>query len=124
MKAILGLVLLFSFSAQADIIKCTFTEPFVSFDYSMTQSSMTITDSSAYPTPKVTIVKNVSFQILAPGTFQLRDKNNNVLVDLHLDFKGSDGMSDNEYPYTAYWKSLSLWGGCSSNFLATKTSPN
>ncbi len=108
---------LFITSAQADIIKCSFTEPFINFEYSMTQSAMKVNDANY---GEYTI-KNVSFQIKGPGQFQLFDKNNNVIVNLTLDNEGSDGMSDYTYPYTAQWDGL--WGGCTSNFQAKSLLP-
>lgn len=104
-------------SAQADIIKCSFTEPFVNFEYSMTQSSMKISgaDFATYT------VKNISFQIKDAGRFELFDKNNNVVARLYLDNNGSDGMSDYVYPYTAEWDGLI--GGCTSNFKAKSLLP-
>lgn len=113
MKAIAFLIAsLFVGAAQADIIKCSFTEPFVNFEYSMTQSSMKVSgaDFATYT------VSNVSFQIMGPGAFELWDKNKNVVVRLYLDGAGSDGMSDYVYPYTANWNGL--YGGCTSNFQA------
>lgn len=104
-------------TAQADIIKCNFTEPFVNFEYSMTQSAMHVNDANY---GKYTI-KNVSFQIKDAGYFELFDKNNNVLVRLYLDNNGSDGMSDYVYPYTAEWDGL--YGGCTSNFKAKSLLP-
>jgi len=118
MKAVLSLIVsMAAFSAQADIIKCSFTEPFLNVTYSMTQSKLTI------QTPEGTSsVKNVSFQIKGAGNFELFDENNNVLMTLTLDGQGSDGMSDYTYPYTAEFANASTWanagiGGCSSNFL-------
>lgn len=112
----------FSFSAQADIIKCTFTEPFISTEYSTTQSILVIENSSLGLT---TTLKNVSFQIKAAGVFELVSKEGKVLQRLSLNNKGSDGMSDNIYPYEArdyHWTEgpQALYGGCSSNYLKTK----
>lgn len=118
MKAIAFIfVSLFVGAAQADIIKCSFTEPFINFEYSMTQSSMKVNDANY---GEYTI-KNVSFQIMSAGAFELWDKNKNVIVRLYLDGNGSDGMSDYTYPYTATWNGL--YGGCTSNFQAKTLAP-
>ncbi len=102
--------MLFAGFVQADIIKCSFTEPFINLEYSMTQSSLKVSgaDIATYS------VKNVSFQIFGPGSFELWDRNKNALVTLQMDFDGSDGMSDFMYPYSAIYNGQH--GGCSSNF--------
>ncbi len=108
---------LFMFQAQSDIIKCNYTEPFYSTTYSMTKSRLTITDSSGSKT-----YRNVSFQILGAGHFELWDKNRNVLQTLFLNFEGSDGMSDDIYPYKGITSprlnnsGRDHFGGCTSNY--------
>ncbi len=97
--------------AQADIIRCTFTEPFVTTDYSMTQSTLAI----RYETEgREDIIKNVSFQILSAGHFELWGHDRQPLQRLHLSYSGSDGMSDRTYPYAVEWISRGLRGGCTS----------
>lgn len=105
--------------ASADVIKCTFTEPFVSTTYSMAQQSLTI-DNGSEGTKKV--IKDVSFQIKGAGRFELVDKSGKVLQKLSLTGKGSDGMSDATYPYEVVDASQQKFansgiGGCSSNSL-------
>lgn len=107
-----AIILSVGMSAKADIIKCTYTEPFISTTYSMTQSKLTIEDHSAQI---INVIRNVSFQIMGPGEFELWDKNRQVVHRLFLDFKGSDGMSDRIYPYTGVRGGQ--YGGCTSNFL-------
>lgn len=117
MKTLIALmVTLGSLSANADIIRCSFTEPFISFEYSMTQSTLTEIDPvSEYPKTLKRVTKAVSFQILGAGTFELWDKNKNVVARLNLNNNGSDGMSDYVFPYDVEYKGL--YGGCESNFL-------
>ncbi|MGZ3770544.1 MAG: hypothetical protein ACXVCP_00755 [Bdellovibrio sp.] len=112
---ILAGVLLSSFAANADVIKCVFTEPFVSTEYSMTRSTLTY-HSAMENTDKVE--KNVSFQIKEAGVFQLVSKDGQVLQTLTLNHQGSDGMSETVYPYEA--KSEFGIGGCTSNQLPAK----
>lgn len=105
-----------SHSVQADIIRCVFTEPFFNMTYSMAQQSITVTSPNG-----TRIYRNVGFQILAPGRFVLGDVRR-PLVDLRLNNKGSDGMSDYVYPYTAavrypHHPGGKLRGGCESNYL-------
>ena len=119
-KVILSsVVLLASFSAQADIIKCVFTEPWINTSYSMTQSTLTYSGTEANQNK---VIKNVSFQIRSAGVFQLVSKDGKVLQTLVLNRKGSDGMSNAVYPYSAKDASLNAGansgiGGCSSNKL-------
>lgn len=101
--------------AQADIIKCSFTEPFIITTYSMAQQTL----KSEVAGEKATIAKNVSFQIVGPGEFVLVAKDGSILQKLSLTNKGSDGMSDFDYPFevTMGDKARKLHGGCSSNYL-------
>lgn len=114
---------LISFGAKADIIKCSFTEPFITTIYSMSQSTLTIQDPVL---KKAKVLKDVSFQIKEAGKFELVAKDGKILQKLDLNNKGSDGMSENIYPYEVQdftWggdQSHTLWGGCSSNSLKTK----
>ncbi|MBO9667651.1 MAG: hypothetical protein J7501_12660 [Bdellovibrio sp.] len=81
--------------------------------YSTTQSTLTITDAREN---KSEVIKNVSFQIKAVGVFELVNKDGKVLQTLTLNNNGSDGMSENIYPYEAKDNSLNIIGGCSSNY--------
>jgi uncharacterized membrane protein len=106
------------FFAQADVIDCSFTEPFISTRYSMAQQTLTVVDE-VLRTKRV--MKNVSFQIKSAGEFVLVDKNKKIVMTLSLNMRGSDGMSDVIYPFDAKWSnsnlSYPLYGGCSSNSL-------
>lgn len=122
-KIILSTVaLLVSVSASADVIKCTFTEPFVSTTYSMAQSTLTYRENI---TGKVQIIKNVSFQIKSAGVFELVSKGGKVLQVLSLNNNGNDGMSDDVYPFEVQDNNSAMTansniGGCSSNYLKVK----
>lgn len=128
MKLIASLIALtFSLNASADIIKCSFTEPFLTTEYSMAQQTLRVSDDVM---KKAKVFKNVSFQIVEAGKFQLQDKKGNVLQTLSLTNNGSDGMSDTVYPYEVtssdkiqYLGANNGVGGCSSNFLKIKTEP-
>lgn len=120
-KIIIAGTLLLASISQADIIKCSFTEPFVDSTYSMTQSTLSY-HSVAPEFNKV--IKNVSFQIKSAGVFELK-KDGKVLQTLTLSGKGSDGMSDNTYPYEVADSSMPQYansgnGGCTSNNLKAK----
>lgn len=116
--AILATGMMVSSLASADVIKCVFTEPFVNTTYSMTQSTLTIEAAGEGKS----VIQNVSFQIKGAGQFELVAKNGKVLQKLSLDNKGSDGMSDKNYPFTVQDLSQSKManngiGGCTSNSL-------
>lgn len=116
-----GSLLIGSSLAQADIIKCSFTEPFINTVYSMSQQSLTMTS----PDSEKTVIKNVSFQIKGAGEFELLTKDGKLLQKLTLNHMGSDGMSDEVFPYSVTEYSVpgtenKLTGGCSSNFLKVK----
>ncbi len=124
MNNILGFaaITLIATASQADIIKCVFTEPFIDSTYSMAQQTLTYSAFTGDDKPELTVVKNVSFQIKAAGEFELVAKDGSVLQKISLNNKGSDGMSDRNYPYEVQDKGMagmanSGWGGCSSNFL-------
>ena len=115
-KLIFAMILAIPSLVCADIIKCTFTEPFVNTTYSMAQQSLTI-QSIEGPTQ---VMRNISFQILGPGRFELWTLNRTVVQRLDLNHEGSDGMSDRVYPYAARYPASGyglLHGGCTSNFL-------
>ena len=103
--------------AEAEIITCTFTEPFVTTTYSTTQSTLT----AKYETEsREEVLTHISFQILGPGHFELWDADRRPVHRLDLSHKGSDGMSERRYPYEAHWTSKGVRGGCSSTHLPVK----
>ncbi len=111
--------LLFASISQADIIKCSFTEPFISSTYSTTQSTLTYV---GFDLNKV--IKNVSFQIKSAGVFELVS-HGKVIQTLTLNHQGSNGMSDTIYPFEVKDQSGIMnanvgFGGCVSNQLKSK----
>ena len=117
-KMILTGLLILASTSNADIIKCSFLEPYVDTTYSMSQSTLTYSEEGLIKT-----IKNVSFQIKAPGVFELV-KNGKVLQTLKLSNQGSDGSSSTIYPYEVQDSALSARvtanngiGGCASNYL-------
>lgn len=120
-QLLLALAIVAPITASADIIKCTFTEPFVSSTYSMTQSTLTYNSIDG----QKTVLQKVSFQIKAAGVFELVAKDGTVLQRLELNNQGSDGMSDSTYPYDVKDNSSITnagRGGCQSNSLKAKIS--
>lgn len=114
-QLLLALAITAPITASADIIKCVFTEPFVSSTYSMSQSSLTYVDFEG----KTEVIKSVSFQIREAGVFELV-KDGKVIQTLKLNNQGSDGMSDMIYPYDVKDNTATTgngYGGCESNYL-------
>lgn len=103
--------------AAADVIKCVFTEPFITTIYSTTQNTLTVEENSEKRTE---VVGGISLQFIAPGVFELWAQDKRPLQRLELNFGGSDGMSDNLYPYAVHWIAKDLRGGCTSNQLPMK----
>ena len=117
-----------SVTAQADIFNCVFTEPFFNIQYSTTTNELVRFEYDFDQDKMVSkTTKNVSFQIKGPAKFQLLAADKTPIMNLDLNSKGSDGMSDRTYPYDAelLTEGSSMWGGCDSNFLkATDESAN
>ena len=117
-KTILTGLLFLASTSNADIIKCSFAEPFVDTTYSMSKSTLTYSSDG-----EVKTIENVSFQIKAPGIFELV-KSGKVLQTLKLNNQGSTGSSNTIYPYEVRDSSLVAAvtanngiGGCASNHL-------
>ena len=101
---------------KADIIKCSFTEPFITTLYDTALQRMTVT----YDVEKRrTVFDRVSRRELRPHAFELRSADGQVLQRVERTCRGSDGMSDRVYPYSAQWRPRDppphLHGGCTSN---------
>ncbi|MEZ0390859.1 MAG: hypothetical protein ACAH59_01495 [Pseudobdellovibrionaceae bacterium] len=121
-KTIIAGLLLGTSISQADIIRCNFTEPFVQSTYSMTKSTLTYQEALG----EKKVIRNVSFQIKDAGIFELVGKHGKILQTLKLNKQGSDGMSDNVYPYEVKDTGFDMManngiGGCSSNYLKTES---
>ena len=130
-SAVSMLLLILSFyssSANADILRCSFTEPFWDFTYSTTTNEMALTMSGEGPdgSDLVEVKKNVSFQIKSAGEFELWAADKTVIAKLKLNWKGTNGMSDHVFPFEVQYygsKFPKLIGGCSSNFLHSYLPP-
>lgn len=102
----------------ADVISCTFTEPFVSTIYNSTDNSLTILN----PFPdarlgKSLVEKPVSLRLDDAGVIEIFSRNGQLLQRMTINGKGSDGMSDKVYLIDVEWRtplssSGKLFGGC------------
>ena len=114
-----GLVVLaINVTAHADVIKCTFTEPFVTTVYNIDKQTLTEIDVE----DKQKVTENVSFEIKSAGSFELVNEAGKVLQKIELNGRGSDGMSDTTYPFEVTDTSMDGLanngvGGCTSNHL-------
>lgn len=116
--AAIGLIITASTIASADIIKCSFTEPFIGATYSTTTNELKISEFDG--NGEVTrIIKNVSFQIKGAGEFELLSQKGSKIMSLKITNEASDGMSNIIFPIESKfaYRSGELVGGCSSNFL-------
>ncbi len=119
-------------SAYAEVYSCSFTEPFVSFDYDSSKGTLsTCTPDMMVEKPngtvecKSVVTEGVSLRVTAGNAFELVDNAGVVLYELQLTNQGSDGMSDRVYPFDGIAKSseympLDYLGGCSSTSLPAK----
>jgi len=98
----------------AEIIKCSFTEPFITTTYSSNTNTLTITDDT---TRQISILTNISFQIIKPNVFEIWNSKQEVIQRFELNLHGTDGMSETVYPYDANFVLKGLRGGCTSNHL-------
>ena len=100
--------------AKADIIKCSFTEPFITTSYDTALRRMTVT----YDVQKRRrVFDSVSMREMRPRAFEFRSADGRVLQRVERTCRGSDGMSDRVYPYSAQWVPQDLHGGCTSTSL-------
>lgn len=112
-------LLCYATSAYCEVIRCTFTEPFLSTRY----NTSTLTFEVRNEDDKVTSsVNNVSFEKRAGARFVLLAPDKSTIQSLNLNQQGSDGMSDKIYPYevTWTWHGSELVGGCSSDTLSPR----
>ncbi len=63
-KLMVAMLLSLPAISQADVIKCSFTEPFFNVTYSMAQQSLTIVSPES---PNPAVLRHISFQIPAPA---------------------------------------------------------
>ncbi|HXH30882.1 MAG TPA: hypothetical protein VNJ01_08725 [Bacteriovoracaceae bacterium] len=118
MKFILTAITLgISLTANAEIISCGFSEPFMSFTYDT--SKETLSEREAIMNEN-RVLTGVTFQIKYAGTFLLKSKAGKLLAELKLNNNGSDGMSGAIYPYEAKYIGAgggesTIYGGCTSS---------
>ena len=109
--------------AHTKTIECSFTEPFFSIEVDLVKGNVFKTepdwnseDGGSLRTLVATEVKLVSTSTdpLLPS-FNLVGKDGSLVLDMTLNFQGSDGMSDHMYPLDAMYGHM--WGGCETDQL-------
>lgn len=83
-------------AAHADVIVCHQTEPFITETFNTDKGTAKVEDANL---PSPSFEKGLKFVIRGPGQFQILTASGGVRRTLDLNFKGSDGMSDREYPF-------------------------
>lgn len=116
-----------SLSAQADVVSCSFTEPFFSLEINTETGTMTKTEPNFEEGGEGVITTEISDQIKIK---KLNSKKVSQLVEvprylvtsgkqkimvLELDYQGSNGMSDHAFPYSTRYEGN--YGGCESDIV-------
>jgi hypothetical protein len=103
---------------HAGTLRCSFTEPFftITFDSgtgTVTEISADVTDpNTGQPIPNV-LAEGATLRVVNPdgdGLTLHLEKGTETILELHLTGQGSDGMSDNIFPFEA--RRGTLEGGC------------
>lgn len=120
----------------ADVMYCTFTEPFINITFEpetgkvaysgwdtitetpqnnsgviLEETNERVLTADGKLVPVVAAGESVDqFYAIFGSKFELQNENGNVLMSLTLDMQGSDGMSDNQYPFSAVYGGN--FGGC------------
>ena len=102
----------------AGTLTCRFTEPFLSITYdsqtgTATLVSADVTDpDTGTPVPEI-LAQGAKLQSVPPDDYQPKlklEKDGKTILELELTGQGSDGMSENIFPFEA--KYGGLIGGC------------
>ena len=126
----------FTFSAlaespipQKDLLMCSFTEPFFNITYDANRGTVTYVGVDSYDKNTGTFASETLAQnakivgsdldnSVMGSKFQLLDDKGQVILHLVLNFQGSNGMSDEIYPFDAWYMGSKLHyplqGGCES----------
>lgn len=98
-------------AARAETITCLYTEPFLHTIYAMGGHSLTLTRAIEKQTHRFHVSARVR-----DGHIELLNRSQALRQTMIRDGKGSDGMSDTVFPWSATltWKALPyrLHGGC------------
>lgn len=122
---VLAAILMAGVSAKAETFVCSFTEPFYTLTYDTSTQILQIKDDAE---GTIKYEKDISFTVLDAGKFELRRPMGSTLVTLTLNFQGSDGMSNQVFPYEATTVAIgganNGIGGCTSSALPATEGEN
>ncbi len=113
-------------SFALDKLMCSFTEPFISVHFDANTKAVTefdvmdYNDATGISTGTV-LSEKAEIRLVDPnqaGAYSLVDMaSGNVILTFELSGSGTDGMSDQLYPFSAIYKNI--YGGCSTETAAT-----
>ena len=121
MKTLVSAILtVFAFSqpALADTIVCDFTEPFIQVSFDTKTGNLEVNDFG-----QISNFQNAELEITGVNNMKLNwgpASGYTHSVDMTVDYRGSNGMSDHLYPYSAAYdrgENMPLYGGCYSDNL-------
>jgi uncharacterized membrane protein len=103
MKKILALAVLFSATTSMAVqVTCQFTEPFVTVKYQTLTGQMEVI---AEHYEQIPVISDLEAKLVNSGENQVQvnvtNSSNQTLLQIIPDGKGSDGMSDRVFPYSA-----------------------
>ena len=112
---ILATTLALSASAQADVITCHFTEPYITVAHDTAEATVVVSGLGI----ETTTYHDVGLTLTGVNALKLRWADSRL--DLRMDYQGSDQMSDQVYPISAHLgygdQPATRHGGCSSILL-------
>ncbi|MCB0349364.1 MAG: hypothetical protein KDD37_11050 [Bdellovibrionales bacterium] len=113
----LSLTSQFAFAKDRDVLKCDFTEPFITVVYNANTGLVT----SSGMEERAEILSNDASLVpvdaeengVVDSSYNLVDNTTGkTILSLKLSFKGSNGMSDHMYPFDGTYNDM--LGGCST----------
>jgi hypothetical protein len=122
--AILTLIPKLAAASETNFIYCGFTEPFFSLTVDLEKKTVTRVEpdwEDAGETVSTVIAEGVKLESnfsdpLLPK-YVVKDSTGSVILDLTLNMKGSDHMSDIIFPLEA--KHMDMWGGCETDQISS-----
>jgi hypothetical protein len=104
-----------SASAEADMITCHFTEPYITVAHSTAEATVVVSGLGI----ETTTYEDVGLTLTGVNALALTWADRRL--DMRIDYRGSDQMSDQVYPISAQYghvdQPAALHGGCNSTLL-------
>ena len=96
----LAAILVCAAPASAQIITCSFTEPFIRTFYDPARKTLTIIQDVDH---RREVQRGITAETVSAVILELRNGKGEIVQRLEHSFRGSDGMSDRSYPYAVTW---------------------